>query len=419
MSLHLWTATKQRRTIERVPIPKSFHLWQHTHMAQYQGFDLLGIEPLLSDEERRTRDTVREVLEREAVPLVTQSFRDATFPTSLVSTLAGLGVFGAHIDGYGCAGINSVAYGLVMQELERVDSAIRSFVSVQSSLAMSAIWLHGTEEQKQRFLPEMATGQKLGAFALTEAAHGSDPSGMETHAERTSNGFLINGSKFWITNATLAGVIVVWAKLDGTVRGFIVERGTPGLTTDEIHNKLSMRMSVTGSIALDDVEVPEESLLPQTKGVGSALQCLTLARFGIAWGVIGAAAACLHETLEYTKARVQFSRPLAGYQLVQQKLADMATEISLAQVAVYHLSRQKDEGRLHHTQVSMVKYHNAQMALDVARTCRDLLGAAGILDEFVTMRHMVNLETVNTYEGTRHVHQLVLGRHLTGISAFE
>ena len=388
-------------------------------MAQYQGFDLLGIEPLLTEEERRTRDTVREVLEREAAPLVTQSFRDASFPTELVPKLADLGIYGAHIDGYGCAGINSVAYGLVMQELERVDSAIRSFVSVHSSLAMSAIWLHGTEEQKQRFLPEMAAGRKLGAFALTETAHGSDPSGMETHAERTANGFRINGTKFWITNATLADVIVVWAKLDDVVRGFIVERDAPGLTTNEIHNKLSMRMSATGSVALEDVEVPEESLLPETKGLASALQCLTLARFGIAWGVIGAAAACLHETLEYTKARVQFSRPLAGHQLVQQKLADMATEISLAQVAVYHLARQKDEGRLHHTQVSMVKYHNAQMALDVARTCRDLLGAAGILDEFVTMRHMVNLETVNTYEGTRHVHQLVLGRHLTGISAFE
>jgi glutaryl-CoA dehydrogenase len=388
-------------------------------MAHYQGFDLLGIEPLLTEEERRTRDTVREVLDREAVPLVTQSFRDASFPTELVPKLADLGIFGAHIDGYGCAGINSVAYGLVMQELERVDSAIRSFVSVQSSLAMSAIWLHGTEEQKQRFLPEMATGKKLGAFALTETAHGSDPSGMETHAERTGNGFRINGSKFWITNATLADVMVVWAKLDDTVRGFIVERGADGLTTDEVHNKLSMRMSATGSVVLEDVDVPEGGLLPGTKGLASALQCLTLARFGIAWGVIGAASACLHETLEYTKARVQFSRPLAGHQLVQQKLADMATEISLAQVAVYHLARQKDEGRLHHTQVSMVKYHNAQMALDVARTCRDLLGAAGILDEFVTMRHMVNLETVNTYEGTRHVHQLVLGRHLTGISAFE
>jgi glutaryl-CoA dehydrogenase len=388
-------------------------------MAQYQGFDLLGIDPLLSAEERRTRDTVRDVMEREAVPLVTESFRDANFPTQLVPRLADLGVFGAHIDGYGCAGINSVAYGLVMQELERVDSAIRSFVSVQSSLAMSAIWLHGSEEQKQRFLPEMASGQKLGAFALTESGHGSDPSGMQTHAERTGNGFRLNGSKFWITNATLADVIVIWAKLDGAVRGFIVEHDTPGLTTDEIHNKLSMRMSVTGSIALEDVEVPEESLLPETKGLGSAFQCLTLARFGIAWGVIGAATACLRETLEYTKSRVQFSRPLAGFQLVQQKLADMATEISLAQVAVYHLARQKDEGRLHHTQVSMVKYHNTQMALDVARTCRDLLGAAGILDEFVTMRHMVNLETVNTYEGTRHVHQLVLGRHLTGLSAFE
>ena len=388
-------------------------------MTNYTEFDLLGVESLFSDEERGMRDAVREMLEAEVRPLLLESFRSATFPVSIVPRLAELGLFGAHISDYGCAGINSVAYGLIMQELERVDSAIRSFVSVQSSLAMSAIWLYGSEKQKQMYLPQMAAGTTLGAFALTEAEHGSDPSGMLTEAKKTKNGYLLNGSKFWITNATLANVIVVWAKFDATIRGFIVPRDTPGLITTEIHNKLSMRISATGSVSMQDVEIPEENILPDTKGLGSALQCLTLARFGIAWGVIGAASACLRETLEYTKNRVQFSRPIAGYQLVQQKFVDMATEISLAQVAVHHVARQKDLGRLHHTQVSMLKYHNAQMALNVARTCRDLLGAAGILDEFETMRHMVNLETVNTYEGTRHIHQLSIGRHLTGISAFE
>ncbi len=388
-------------------------------MAPYRGFDLLGLEESLTEEERRIRDTVREFVEREALPLITPHFRDGTFPMELLPRLADMGLMGAHIEGYGCAGVSSVAYGLIMHELERGDSGLRSALSVQSSLTMSALYMHGSSEQKERYLPEMAAGRVLGAFALTEPGHGSDPAGMETHAERVNGGYRISGSKFWITHAPIADFIIVWAKTQDGIRAFIVERDTPGLTTEEVTNKLSMRISITGAVGLDGVEVPEENMLPgSTRGLGAALSCLNFARIGIVWGTMGAASACLHEALEYTKGRVQFSRPIAAYQLVQAKLADMATAISQGQLMSYHLSRLKDQGRLHHTHTSMAKYTNAQNALDVARTCRDLMGAAGILDDFCVMRHLMNLETVNTYEGTRHVHQLVLGRHLTGISAF-
>ena len=388
-------------------------------MEPYHGFDLLDIESLLTDDERQVRDAVRDFVEREALPVVTANFRDATFPLELVPRMAELGLFGAHIEGYGCAALSSVAYGLVMQELERADSALRSFLSVQSSLAMTAIWRHGSEEQRQRWLPEMAAGRDIGAFALTEAEHGSDPSGMETRAERTEGGWRLSGGKHWITNASIATLLVVWAQTDEGIRGFIVERDRPGVSVEDIRNKLSLRMSLTGAVHFDGVDLPEESLLPGTRGVVSALECLNYARSGIAWGVLGAAAACLHETLEYTKGRVQFSRPIAGYQLVQAKLADMTTALSMGQLLVLHLARKKDEGTLHFSQVSMAKYHNTQTALDIARTCRDLLGAAGVLDDFVTMRHLMNLEAVNTYEGTRHMHQLIIGRHLTGLSAFD
>jgi len=388
-------------------------------MQAFRGIDLLDLESQLSDDERQVRDTVRDFVEREAIPVVTQHFRDATFPMELVPRMAALGLFGAHIEGYGCAGIGPVAYGLAMQELERGDSALRSFASVQSSLAMTAIWLHGSDEQRERWLPEMAAGRALGAFALTEPDHGSDPAGMETRAVRVDDGWRLSGQKFWITNAAIATVLVVWAKTSDGVRAFLVERDSPGVSVQGISNKLSLRMSITGSVSLDGVEVPADAVLPGTRGVGSALECLNHARFGIAWGVMGAAAACLHETLEYAKQRVQFSRPIAAYQLVQAKLADMHTELSVGQLLALQIARNKAEGRLHHTQVSMAKYRNAQAALDIARTCRDLLGGAGVLDEFATMRHMMNLEAVNTYEGTRHMHQLILGRHLTGFSAFD
>ena len=386
-------------------------------MEPYRGIDLLGLESQLTDDERQVRDTVRDWVDREAMPLVVPHFNDATFPMELVPRMAELGIFGAHIEGYGCAGLGPVAHGLVMQELERADSGVRSFASVQGSLAMTAIHLFGSEEQRERYLPEMAAGRLLGAFALTEAEHGSDPSGMETHAERVDGGYRLNGSKYWITNATVAGIAIVWAKLGDAVRGFLVDTGLDGVSRQEIHNKLSMRMSVTGGLTFDDVVVPEDCMLAGTRGLGSALECLNAARYSIVWGVTGAAADCLYTAIEYTKDREQFGKPLAGFQLVQQKLADMASELSRAQLLAYQLGRLKAEGRLHWSHVSMGKLSNTQAALDIARTARDLLGAAGITDDFPPMRHAMNLETVNTYEGTRHMHQLILGRHLTGINA--
>jgi glutaryl-CoA dehydrogenase len=386
-------------------------------MEPYRGIDLLGLEDQLTDDERQVRDTVRAFVEDEVLPSVVTHFTAGTFPMELVPRMGELGILGAHIDGYGCAGVSPIAWGLIMQELERADSGLRSFASVQSSLAMTAIHLHGTEEHCERYLPGMAEGRVLGAFGLTEADHGSDPAGMETRAEKTDAGYVLNGAKMWITNATIADVLVIWAKLDDVARGFLVDAKLPGVTTDAIHNKLSMRMSVTGSIALANVVVPADSLLPGTRGIASALDCLNAARYGIAWGVLGAAADCLHTALEYTKERHQFGRPLAAFQLVQQKLADMAAELSKAQLLAYQLGRLKAEGKLHWSHVSMAKFSNTQMALDVARTCRDLLGAAGITDDLPPMRHALNLETVNTYEGTRHMHQLVLGRHLTGLDA--
>ena len=389
-------------------------------MEPYRGFDLLGIDDLLTEEERGIRDTVRDFVENEVLPVVTTHFNEGTFPMELFPRMAEMGLMGAHIKGYGCAGVSSVAYGLIMQELERGDSGLRSSLSVQSSLVMSALDMHGSEEQKQRYLPEMAAGRIMGSFGLTETGHGSDPGGMETTAEKVSGGYRIKGSKFWITHAPIANAFIIWAKTPEGIRAFLVERERQGLSTYEVKNKLSMRMSITGAVNLDNVEVPEENMLPgSTRGLGAALQCLNFARLGIVWGTMGAASACLHEALEYAKGRVQFSRPIAAYQLVQGKLADMVTDISHGQLISYHLSKRKDEGKLHHTQTSMAKYTNAQNALDIARTCRDLMGAAGILDDFCVMRHLMNLETVNTYEGTRHVHQLVLGRHLTGISAFD
>ena len=386
-------------------------------MEPYRGIDLLELEAQLTDDERQVRDTVRAFVEREVMPVVVPHFNAGEFPMELIPRMAELGVFGALIDGYGCAGVSPVAWGLIMQELERADSGLRSFAGVQSSLSMTAIYLHGAEEQRQRYIPPMAAGELLGAFALTEPDHGSDPGGMESRADRVDGGYVLNGAKHWITNATIAGLAVVWAKLDGAVRGFLVDTSIPGVTTEAIHNKLSMRMSVTGSVMLADVVVPGDCLLPGTRGIGSALECLNSARYGIVWGVTGAAADCLHTAIEYTKQRRQFGRPLAGFQLVQQKLAHMAAELSKAQLLAYQLGRLRAEGRLHWSHVSMAKFSNTQMALDVARTCRDLLGAAGITDDLPPMRHAMNLETVNTYEGTQHMHQLVLGRHLTGIDA--
>lgn len=383
----------------------------------YEPIDLLDLDSQLTDEERQVRDAVRSFVEREALPTVNGHFREGRFPLDLVPALAGLGIFGAPIEGYGCAGVGPIAHGLINRELERADSGFRSFSSAQSSLAMGAIHLHGSEEQRQRYLPEMAAGRIIGAFGLTEADHGSDPSSMETRAVAVGGGYEITGSKHWITNGGIADIMVVWAKLDETVRGFIVDTTLPGFSAHEIDNKLSMRMSVTSAVGLDGVVVPEECLLPGTKGLGSALACLNQARYGIIWGVTGAASDCLSQTLEYTKTRHQFGKPLAAFQLVQAKLADMATALSQAQLLAFQVGRLKEAGKLHWSHISMAKYNNARVALDIARTCRDLLGAAGITDDFSPLRHALNLETVNTYEGTQHMHQLVLGRHLTGLDA--
>ena len=383
----------------------------------YQPVDLLDLDAQLTDEERQVRDTVRSFVEREALPTVNGHFRDGTFPLDLVPGMAALGIFGAPIQGYGCAGVGPIAHGLINRELERADSGFRSFTSVQSSLAMGAIHLHGSEEQRQHYLPEMAAGRILGAFALTEAEHGSDPASLETRAVAVGGGYEITGSKHWITNAGIADFVVVWAKLDDTIRGFIVDTKLPGFSAHEIDNKLSMRMGNTSGIGLDGVVVPKDCLLPGTKGLGSPLTCLNTARYGIIWGVTGAASDCLSQTLAYTKTRHQFGRPIASFQLVQQKLADMATALSQAQLLAFQIGRLKEAGKLHWSHISMAKYSNTRVALDIARTCRDLLGAAGITDDFSPLRHALNLETVRTYEGTEHMHQLMLGRHLTGLDA--
>ena len=386
-------------------------------MEPYRGVDLLNIEAQLTDEERQARDAARAFVEAEALPAVVPHFREGTFPATLIPRMGELGIFGAHLEGYGCAGVGPIAYGLIMQELERADSGFRSFASVQSSLAMTAIHSFGTEAQRERWLPDMAAGRILGAFGLTEADHGSDAGAMETRARTSSGGYVLDGGKMWITNAGVADVIVVWAKLDNAVRGFLVETALPGVRTEDIRNKLSMRMSVTSALYLDGAEVGEDALLPGTRGLGSALECLNSARYSIAWGVCGAAADCLHTAIEYTKTREQFGRPLASFQLVQQKLADMATALSKAQLLALQLGRLKAAGALHWSHISMAKQGNARAALEIARMSRDLLGAAGITDDLPPMRHAMNLETVHTYEGTEHMHQLILGRHLTGINA--
>jgi len=388
----------------------------------FEGLDLLGIGALLSDEERLTQSEVRKFVEAEITPIIAQCFEEARFPVNLIPALAELGVLGANLpEEYGCAGMNNVAYGLVMQELEAGDSGIRSFASVQGALCMYPIFQFGSEDQKRKWLPQMAAGTVIGCFGLTEPNFGSNPSGMLTRAKRVSDGWLLNGSKAWITNGTMAQIAVVWAKSDedDEIRGFIVERGTKGFTTRETHHKLSLRASDTSQLFFEDCLIPAENLLPGSGGLKSPLMCLTQARYGIAWGAIGAAMSCFDTALKYSKERVQFGRPLAGFQLTQKKLAEMATEISKAQLLCLHLGRTKDAGTLRPVHVSMGKMNNVAMALECARTSRGILGANGITGEYPIMRHMCNLESVYTYEGTHEVHTLVLGQHLTGESAFE
>ncbi len=390
-------------------------------MFAFRGVDFMEFDSLLSEEELLIRQTARQFVEDRFMPLIRRHFRRGTFPDELTPEIADLGLFGANLHGYGCAGLSNVEYGLVMQELERGDSALRSFISVQTSLSMYAIYSYGSEEQKGRWLPAMQRAKAMGCFALTEPNFGSNPSGMLTRAVEDGDGYVINGEKTWITNGTVADVAVVWAKVGDSdrIQGFLVETDRPGFAAVDIHHKLSMRASTTSSVGLTDVRIPRGNALPGAKGLKAALGCLTNARLGIAWGTIGAAMACYDCARQYTILRKQFGdRPIASHQLVQNELAWMITEITKAQFITLHATRLKDEGRLHHAHVSMIKRNNAEMALKVARRARDLLGANGIIDEYPVFRHMCNLETVKTYEGTHNIHTLVLGSHVTGVSAF-
>jgi glutaryl-CoA dehydrogenase len=380
--------------------------------------DLFDIRSELSEEEILVQDTVARFVDDRVLPIIRECFEQHRFPRELVSEIAALGLLGSSIEGYDCAGLNSVAYGLICQELERGDSGLRSFVSVQSSLVMYPIHSFGSEAQKQRWLPAMARGEAIGCFGLTEAHGGSDPASMKTHARRQGGDWVLNGSKMWITNGTIADVAVVWAHTDEGIKGFLVERGMPGFAAPEIENKMSLRASVTAALFFDNVRLPEASVLPGVTGLRGPLSCLTQARYGISWGPIGSAQACLRELLAYTESRKLFGSPLSHKQLIQVRLADMARRITTAQLLALRLGRLKDAGRLHPTQVSLAKWNNVRMALDIARDCRDMLGGGGISAEYVPVRHMLNLESVITYEGTESVHQLVVGKELTGVSAF-
>ncbi|ANO52887.1 acyl-CoA dehydrogenase [Woeseia oceani] len=380
--------------------------------------DLFDIRSQLSEEEQMVQDSVARFVDDKVLPVIRDAFEHHYFPKEFVPAVAELGLLGSSIEGYDCAGLNSVSYGLICQELERGDSGLRSFVSVQSSLVMYPIDAYGSEEQKQRWLPAMARGEAIGCFGLTEPHGGSDPSNMKTHAKRDGDDWLLNGAKMWITNATVADAAVVWAMTDEGVRGFIVEKDMPGFTAQEIENKFSLRASVTGALFLDNVRVPNSSVLPGVVGLKGPLSCLTQARYGITWGVIGAAQACLDEVLKYTQDRVLFDKPLSHNQLIQHRLADMSRRITTAQLLSLQLGRIKDRGELNPTQVSLAKWNNCRAALDIARDARDMLGGAGISAEFCPVRHMLNLESVITYEGTESVHQLVVGKELTGVNAF-
>ncbi len=378
-------------------------------------FDLRG---QLSSDEQLVQESVARLVDTRVLPIIRECFEQHRFPRELVPELAALGLLGASLEGYGCAGLNSASSGLICQELERGDSALRSFVSVQSSLVMYPIWAFGSEAQKQQYLPRLARGELIGCFGLTEPHGGSDPANMKTRARKSGGDWLISGSKMWITNGAIADVCVAWADTDEGVRGFIIDKGTPGFSSSEIENKFSLRASNTGALFFDEVRVPDSQRLPGAAGLKGPLSCLTQARYGIAWGVIGAAQACLAQMLDYTASRELFGRPLAQNQAIQIRLAEMARGITTSQMLALQLARLKDKGELKPVQVSMAKWHNCRTALDIARDCRDMLGGAGISAEFSPIRHMLNLESVITYEGTETIHQLAVGRELTGRSAF-
>ncbi|MCB0412205.1 MAG: acyl-CoA dehydrogenase family protein [Bdellovibrionales bacterium] len=387
-------------------------------MRSYSNLNFMDEDFLLTEEEILTRQTARAFVAREVEPLLRDAHRKEQFPIELVKRFGAMGFLGANLKGYGCAEVGDVAYGLIMQELERADSGIRSFCSVQGSLAMYAIHAFGSEAQKQKWLPAMAAGEKIGCFGLTEADAGSNPGGMKTKAEKVSGGYKLNGSKVWITNGSIADVAVIWARLDGEVRGFLVEKGTAGFKPTLMEGKFSLRVSVTSELYLKDCVVPHENLLEKSKGLKSPLSCLSQARYGIAFGVVGAANHCFNTALEYAQDRVIFDKPLSHYQLAQAKLVEMAQEITKAQLLVIQLGRLKESGKIRPEQISLAKMNNCHIALQVARTARDMLGANGIIDDYPIMRHLMNLETVNTYEGTEDIHRLVVGQALTGTPAF-
>jgi glutaryl-CoA dehydrogenase len=389
---------------------------------KFQNFDFLSLDAGFSEDELLVRRTARDFVEDNIVPIIEDCFREGRFPRELVPIMGELGFFGASLDGYGCAGMSNVEYGLVTQELERGDSGLRSFVSVQSALVMYPIYTFGSEDQKNTWLPALAKGEKLGCFGLTEPGFGSNPGGMTTTARKSGDEYILNGEKMWITSGSIADVAIIWAKVENEenkVRGFLVETDRPGFSAKDVHGKWSLRASVTSGLSLQDVHIPAANLLPLTGGLKSPLMCLNQARYGIGWGAIGAAMSCYDTALQYAKTRKQFhNQPIAGHQLIQEKLVWMASEISKAQLLSLHVGRLKDAGKVGHQHISMAKRNNVWMALESARMARDILGANGITDDYPIMRHMMNLESVKTYEGTHDIHALILGQHLTGIAAY-
>ncbi|MCX6137200.1 MAG: acyl-CoA dehydrogenase family protein [Ignavibacteriales bacterium] len=388
-------------------------------MAKFQGVDYYNMDSLLSEDEIMVRNTVRDFVDDQVIPVIEKHNREGRFPAHLVRPMADLGLFGATLPAkYGCAELNNVAYGLMMQELERGDSGIRSFASVQSSLVMYPLFTFGSEEQKDFWLPRLASAEKIGCFGLTEPDFGSNPGGLITKAEEKDGGYLLNGAKMWITNGTIADVAVVWAKLDGEIRGFLVERGTDGYSAPEMHGKHSLRASITSELVFEDCWIPATNILPLSKGLKSPLMCLSQARYGIAWGALGAAMACYDAALTYAISRVQFDKPIAAYQMTQEKLVHMVTEITKGQLLCLQLGRLKDQNKAKFTHISMAKRNNVHHALEIARIAREILGANGILDEYPVMRHAANLESVKTYEGTHEMHTLIIGEDITGFPAF-
>ena len=388
-------------------------------MSRYEGVDFYNIEKHLTEEEIMVRDLVRDWVDEKVIPIIEDYYTKGTFPMELISEIGEMGLFGCNLEGYECAGLSNVAYGLVCQELERGDSAIRSCVSVQGSLSMYPIHAFGTEEQKQKYLPGMAQGKLIGCFGLTEPDHGSDPGGMETKAVDDGDSYVLNGAKMWITNGTVADLAIVWAKLDGKIRGFIVEKSDSGFSAPEMKGKHSLRASITSELVFQDCKIPKDRILPKVQGLKGPLSCLTQARYGITWGSIGAAMGCFHSSVDYSKSRIMFEKPIASFQLVQNKLAWMLREITKGQLLAYHLGRAKDNGEATPEMVSLGKMNNVDAAIQIARMARDIHGANGILNEYPIMRHMANLESVYTYEGTHDIHNLILGRWITGIQAFE